>query len=230
MSVRGNRRGRRSGQNKSDSVGAYFGDAWDLAKRTATGLNEIRKLSLVERKYKEASASATYDRTTGTVVYLSGLDQGDNTITREGNSIKIQHFRLRYSLVHNASDTTGVTHRILVVRDLQNQGSAPGVGDIFDSGTLATSRAPLAFINFVNGSLQNKRFSIMYDKVHTTHPYKPIVADTWDSNHDCHVYFRGTDNSINSAGNGSYFLVAISSPTTNLPTILYNTRLEFTDN
>ncbi len=198
-----------------------------MAKRTANGLNEIRKLINVEQKFKEASGNPTYDRS-GTVVYLSGIDQGDSTITREGNSIKMQHFRLRFFLTHNASNTSGCAHRILIVRDLQNQGATITANDVLE--TVATSNAPNAFIDFTNGPLQNKRFGIVYDREFVTHPYRPILTENFVSNHDCHVYYRGTDSAVTAAGNGSYFLIAVCSDTTNLPSIVYNTRMEFTDN
>ena len=61
---------------KPDAVGEYFGDAWSLAKRTASGLNEIRKLINVEEKDLETvQASAGFD-TTGTVYSLSTIAQG----------------------------------------------------------------------------------------------------------------------------------------------------------
>lgn len=215
-------------RNGGGAVGNYFGDAWSLAKRTAVGLNEIRKLINVEQKFKEASASSTYDRS-GTVAYLSGLDQGDSTITREGNSIKMQTFRLRYFIKHNANQTSATCHRILIVRDMQNQGATITANDVMES--VGVSGAPLAFRDFTNGPLQNKRFAIVYDHQCITHPYKLGVDDAFVTNHDCHIYYRGTDSAVTSAGNGSYFLIALSSDTgADLPTLNYNARMEFTDN
>ncbi len=223
---RSNRRPRR--RNGGDSVGRYFGDAWSLAKRTAHGLNEIRKLINVEQKFKEQSATAqTYD-SSGYVDYLSGTDQGDSTITREGNSIKIQHVRLRLFIKHNSAVTEGITSRVLIVRDLQNAGATITANDVLEN--VGNARAPLAFRDFVNGPLQNKRFAIVYDQVFTTDPYHPIEKDVFETAHDCHVYYRGTSSSVASAGNGSYFLIAVSDIAANLPNITYNVRFEFTDN
>lgn len=229
---RNNRKGKRGrGRNsapKRDAVGAYASDAWSLAKRTALGLNEIRKLINVEQKFKEASGNPTYDRN-GTVVYLSGLDTGDSTITREGNSVKVQKFRLRFMISHNASVTGATNHRIMIVRDLQNQGATITANDVLE--TVGTSGAPNAFLDFVNGPLQNKRFGIVYDRQFVTDPYHLGRIENDVSSHDVHVYYRGTDSTVASAGNGSYFLVAVCSDTgANLPSLVYNTRLEFTDN
>lgn len=227
-SNRKGRRGNRRPQQQQNAVGAYASDAWSLAKRTALGLNEIRKLINVEQKFKETSTASTYD-SSGLIVYLSGTDQGDSTITREGNSIKIQKFRLRYFIKHNSSQTGATNHRIMVVRDLQNQGATITANDVLE--TVGTSNAPNAFVDFTNGPLQNKRFAIVYDHVLVTDPYH-LGRTVQDAiSHDVHVYYRGTDATVASAGNGAYFLVAVCSDTgANLPTIIGNTRFEFTDN
>lgn len=218
------RRSRRQGGN---SVGTYFGDAWSLAKRTAVGLNEIRKLINVEQKYSETSVNTTFN-SSGNVTYLSGISQGDDTINREGNSIKMQAIRLRYNLIHNSANSAGCTFRVMIVRDLQNQGATITMNDVLESVGSAT--APLAFTDFVNGPLQNKRFSIVYDQFGTLDIYNPTYSDSFVSTHDCHVYFRGGGATVASAGNGAYFLLVMSSETTNLPTVIANTRHEFTDN
>jgi len=226
--TRGGRRKPARGQGGADAVGAYASDAWSLAKRTALGLNEIRKLINVEQKFKETSGNPTYD-SNGTISYLSGVDQGDSTITREGNSIKVQKFRLRFFLKHNTSVTTATKHRILVVRDLQNQGATITANDVLE--TVGTSNAPNAFIDFTNGPLQNKRFAVVYDRSFVTDPYHLGRMEDDVNAHDVHVYFRGTDATVASAGNGAYFLVAVCSDSgANLPTLIYNTRFEFTDN
>jgi len=81
------RRSGRRGSSQEQAVGKYFGDAWSLAKRTATGLNEIRKLINVEEKVIQTdNASATFN-TTGTVYSLSTVVQGTDYDERVGNSI-----------------------------------------------------------------------------------------------------------------------------------------------
>lgn len=211
-----------------DAVGAYASDAWSLAKRTAYGLNEIRKLINVEQKFKEAGGSLTYDRN-GSVTYLSGLDQGDTTTTREGSSVKVQAFRLRYIAVHNGAITGPTNHRILIVRDMQNQGATFAASDVLE--TVGTSNAPNAFMDFTNGPLQNKRFAVVYDRQFMTDPNKLGVTESAVTSHDVHIYFRGTDSTVASAGSGSYFLIAVSGDTgANLPSLIFNTRFEYTDN
>jgi hypothetical protein len=223
----------RSRRNKraakaEDAVGKYASDAWSLAKRTALGLNEIRKLINVEHKFTEITGSTTFSNT-GAVVYVSGCSQGDTVAQRDGSSIKVQTLRFNYFLKHNANVTGGVPCRILVVRDMQNSGATITANDVLE--TVGISQAPLAFRDYTNGPLQNKRFAMVYDNHHVLHPYKPMVMETFVSNSDVHVYYRGTDATVNSAGNGSYFVIAVGADSgANLPEIFYSFRLEFTDN
>lgn len=198
-----------------------------MAKRTASGLNEIRKLINVEEKYLDNSGNPTFDRN-GTVAYVSGIQQGDGVTDREGNSVKVQSFALQFLITWNPASTSAVGCRILLVRDLQNQGATIAASDVLE--TVGSSTAPVTYIDYTNGPFSNKRFSIVYDKLLTVDQYNPITHDMFKSNHDCHVAYRGTTSAVASAGNGSYFLVAVSSDATNLPSIIYSTRMVYTDN
>jgi len=198
-----------------------------LAKRTANGLNEIRKLINVEEKYLDNSGNPTFDRS-GSVTYVSGIAQGDGVTDREGNSVKVQSFAIQYYVAWNTAATSPTCCRVLLVRDLQNQGATITASDVLE--TVGTSAAPVTYIDYTNGPFSNKRFSVVYDRVLTVDQYNPITHDVFKSTHDCHIAYRGTTSAVASAGNGSYFLVAVSSEPTNAPSIIYSTRMVYTDN
>ena len=197
-----------------------------MAKRTANGLNEIRKLINVEEKYLDNTGVPTFDRS-GNVTYVSGIQQGDGITDREGNSIKVQTFEMKYAVVMNAASTASVC-RVLVVRDLQNQGATITAGDVLE--TVGVSTAPQSALDYTNGMLSNKRFSIIHDEFFTLDTYNPTYTAQFKSNHDCHVQFRGTTSAVASAGNGSYFVVLVSSETVNTPQAYWCTRMVYTDN
>ena len=145
-------------------MGKYFGDAWSLAKRTAYGLNEIRKLVNVEEKIIGVnSASATFN-TSGTLYSLSTVGQGLDYNERVGNSIKLQSIDVRYRIFMNTSSGNTVV-RVIILRDLDGYGTAPAISDILQDG-VGTATAPLAEIDFLN----RKRFSILYDYTDTLSP------------------------------------------------------------
>ncbi len=220
---------RRTRNKRQDAVGTYFGDAWSLAKRTAVGLNEIRKLINVEQKFIDVNTAQTAGQS-GTVVYLTPVVQGDNISEREGDSIKVQSFRLLGTIRRDvaAGATVVEAFRLLVVRDLQNAAAAPLASDVLE--TVGTSSAPYQFLDFLNGAQLNKRFTVVYDTMQLLDLYHPIVSVDFSTNHDCHVMFRGTTSGTGSAGNGSYWLILVSSSTLTLPTFEGMTRLCFTDN
>ncbi len=114
------------------------------------------------------------------------------------------------------------------MRDLQNQGAAPTGADILE--TLGGSSPSIQFIDFINGSDLNKRFTVVYDEMVNLDLYHPSHTFEFKTTHDCHVFYRGTGSTVASAGNGSYFMLVVSDHSTNPSTLQMNTRIRFTDN
>lgn len=209
-------------------AGQYVSDAWSLAKRTALGLNEIRKLINVEHKFIDTNASSTANQS-GSVTYLVPIGQGDNISEREGDSIKVQRCSIMGTVSRGAAATSLYdTIRVLIIRDLQNAGVTPLASDVLE--TVGTAFAPYQSVDFISGSDLNKRFTIVYDELFVVDTDDPAVPFSFTSNHDCHTFFRGTTNTVASAGNGAYFLVAVSDATANVPSVNFSFRLLFTDN
>lgn len=197
-----------------------------MAKRTAYGLNEIRKLINVEEKFIDNNFTLSPDSVTGAVSYLTPVPQGDDIAQREGNSIKIQRFLAKGIVRWNSSATGPQAVRVLVVRDLQNPGATITVSDVLE--TIGTVSAPFQQLDFINK--QNGRFTVVDDQLFTVDQYNPIVPFEMNSAHDCHVFFRGGTNTVASAGNGAYFMLAVSDYAATVPVVISSTRLYFTDN
>lgn len=221
---RGARRPRRQG---GDSVGKYFGDAWSLAKRTAVGLNEIRKLINVEHKYVDTNTNSTTS-VNGVVTYLNGISQGDGISDRDGDSIRVLKFQLAGCVFRNNAATANETVRVLVVRDLQNQGAIVVGTDVLE--TLGTSLAPYQFVDMLNGHFYNNRFTIVYDELFAINANDSTAPFKFETSHPCHIAFRGTTNAVASAGAGAYFLIAISNTGSNTPFVDFSSRIIYTDN
>lgn len=221
---RGARRPRRRG---GDSVGKYFGDAWSLAKRTAVGLNEIRKLINVEHKYVDTNTNSTTS-VNGVVTYLNGIGQGDGISDRDGDSIRVLKFQLAGCVFRNNAATANETVRVVVVRDLQNQGAIIAGTDVLE--TLGTSLAPYQFVDMLNGHFYNNRFTIVYDELFAINANDSTAPFRFETSHPCHIAFRGTSNAVASAGAGAYFLIAISNTGSNTPFVDFSSRIIYTDN
>lgn len=209
---------RRQVKTSGDSVGKYASDAWSLAKRTAYGLNEIRKLINIETKIAEATGSAAID-TSGTVSSLSLIAQGLDYQNRIGDSIKLQRieFRLRWQV------GTGVATyvRTLLVRDLDNYGTKPTLGDVLQTVSILSPK------DYLNAD----RFSILYDELGTLNQSDTNSVSTFEMAHEGHIKYLGTTAADASNGKGSLYLMFLSNEAAgaNAPTVTLHTRIYYTD-
>ena len=178
-------RGRRERQ-QSDSVGKYFGDAWSLAKRTAVGLNEIRKLINVEEKVLQTDNTSATFNTTGTVYSLTTVAQGVDYDERVGNSIKLQRIQVNARIFMNTTSGNTV-FRFILFRDLDGYGTAPTTADLLETG-VGSATAPLALLNWN----KRARFSILFDERGTLSPQgERGTYISVDIPHEGHVFYLG---------------------------------------
>lgn len=197
-----------------------------MAKRTAIGLNEIRKLINTEEKYIDTYNSISATRT-GVVVYMNPMAQGDNITDRTGDSIKVQSVYAEATTYFNPAATNPQTVRFMVIRDLNNLGVLPSGSDVLaNAGSAYAVTAP---VNFINGKELNKRFSILHDEFVTLDQYNQTGTFSFKSNSDKHTYFRGTSAATTDAGNGAYFYLIFTDVASTTPTAYVSTRIVFTD-
>lgn len=218
------RQGRAKRGGNGDEVGKYFGDAWSLAKRTATGLNEIRKLINVEEKVIEVNYTSATFTTSGTLTSITSVVQGLDYNERVGTSIKLQNIEVNARIFMNTSSSNSV-YRFLIIRDLDGYGTLPTIASVLDDG-IGTSLAPLALKNFLN----RKRFSILFDEMGTLSPQgERGVYISARIPHEGHVLYLGTTAAAASDGKGTIYVLALSDETTNAPVLAFQSRVTFTD-
>jgi hypothetical protein len=222
-----NRRGRnqRSSTNSNstaNAVGTYAGDAWSLAKRTAVGLNEIRKLINIEEKYFDASGAGAIDYN-GLVTCMSQMVQGLDFANRIGDSIRLQHITLRATWSTNATPLS-TTVRCLIFRDLAQAGTIPTVANVLAvvGGTHIT--------DCMHTALNLQRFSILYDETLSV----SSVGDSqgfsfYDEAHNGHIRYLGTAAAAASNGLGSLYCLLCSDRIADLPNVSWTSRITYTD-
>jgi hypothetical protein len=193
-----------------------------LAKRTASGLNEIRKLINIEEKILDTSSASYVFDTTGNVTPMSLIAQGLDYNNRVGDSLKMQSLQLRYRVFRGGSATTSVV-RIMLIRDLDCQGATPTTAQILSA--VGTSQAPTSPLNWLN----RKRFAVLYDNLTTVTSTDIGFTDSISMAHEGHILFLGTTAAAASQGKGSLFVLAISDEATNYPSIAWQSRIIFTD-
>ena len=79
---RGKAKGKPVDRNRQE-VARFAGDAYDLARRSWSGLNQIRKLINIEEKFLDTSVSQNPDQS-GAMTCISQTAQGTTMNTRIG--------------------------------------------------------------------------------------------------------------------------------------------------
>lgn len=211
------------GGGTQKSVEKFAGDAYSLARRAISGLDQIRQLINIETKVFDLDISSQSISTTPTITYACGISQGTDIGGRVGDSIKVQSLSFTGRVVVNSSATFSCI-RVLLFRDMENNGAAPLASDLFEtsSGTV-TCRSPLNYLN-------RKRFSALYDNYLTldtasayTQPLRVSVPI------DKHINFRGTGATVSAAAEGSLFWCFVSDEVTNTPNVSVYLQMLYTD-
>lgn len=214
---RASQRGRRG---KGDAVATYASDAWSLAKRTAIGLNEIRKFINIETKFVDVNGNDTSAQA-GTVTYLNPIAQGTNLSDRIADSIRVQGL---WFAAAAAVNTNNSSLRIIIVKDNENGGAAPAGSDILQNA--GGAGAALSAYNYIN----RDRFTIVFDELMVLNTVSPPTdCLKYESSLNFHIKFRGTGATAASAAEGSLWLVTLTDLAATQPTLRYTMRVLYTD-
>lgn len=107
---------------------------------------------------------------------LNGIAEGTTAETRVGDEVKATSVQFRYNLSSPTSYTslavTNFLARVIIFWDRQANGSAPAVGDLL--ATDVVTEPLYSPYNYNN----NKRFKIVYDKMHRFMPQAGLTSST----------------------------------------------------
>jgi hypothetical protein len=159
--------------------------------------------------------------TTGTVIPLDTIGQGDNINQRSGDVIRITHLRFQITAYEPTANVSS-TWRLIIFSDSMASGAAPAVTDLLDS---AVFTAPYSGINW-----QRRRFRILHDKTHVLVGTQPNqeVTDIVDIPLKITRYYNDTTATSTNIGKNALFACVISS---NGTTSVYarNFQIRYTD-
>ncbi len=179
---------------------------------------------LINVEYKTITTGFTVDpNTTGAVVNLTAIAQGDDIANRQGNKIRAKYISVKGNVKINASATS--THlRMMIVRDNNGSTTQPAITDLYADAN--TFRANL---NKLGDPQSNSRFSILWDKfVMLDAVNLEQVPVSWTSSLDHHIFYSGTAST--DEGKGNLYLFISSSEATNDPSVTANAMVKFIDN
>jgi len=188
---------------------------------------EVRALRRLvhQPEEKNLDVNATLDPlTTGVLTLLTGISQGTDVGNRVGDVIKVTKISWMGRLALNPSVTSFSTVRMILIRDMENDGAVPSMADMLETiGGSAAVRSPINFLN-------RKRFSILWDQIFVLDPnthYSEILRGEIVLNKT--VRYRGTGNTVAAAAEGAMFWLTISDESANAPVMGAYTQLQFID-
>jgi hypothetical protein len=217
---RGNYNGSR-GSRFGRTVGSRVDNYVNFGSQVMRDLNSIRRFINTEVHFLDTVQTAVNMTSTPTFVLLNGMAIGDTSITRTGQSIKMDRLDLRFYMTGNITAVQTVS-RIIVVLDKQCNGAIFSATSLLNA---ATAVSPYT----VGG--QN-RFVILYDQTYalsTAGPLNMVQCLTLPANQ--HVeYNTGTAGDITDINTNSLYLLFLSDQATNVPILTAYLRLWFIDN
>ncbi len=181
----------------------------------------LKKLINVE--YHSITTAWTTDpNTSGSVVNLTAIAQGDDIANRQGRKIKLFSIRSQGSVRVNASSTR--SHgRSMIVRDNLGSTTQPAITDMFSSVALFLAGCPRK-----DDPQTNSRFTVILD-------YRYILEQEqsfkWVNHYHkigSHVTYTGTG--ATDEGKGNIYLFIASNEATNDPVQSVNTVVKYIDN
>mgnify|MGYP001276654597 CR=1 FL=1 len=159
------------------------------------------------------SANYTLD-TTPDITLLNGVSTGSDFTNRIGRRINVVAIQLRgwFNYAAAVSSQTPELARIMIIEDLQSNGVAPTVADIFNETTAPAT----SYMNLNN----RERFKVHHDSIvhlpawcSTTATQNTVALPTVDfyKRVNIPVIFEGTTAAVGSISSGAVYLVALSS-------------------
>lgn len=197
----------------------------DMAAKAMSGVNYLRKLINVERKFNDTVYAEAKQTTTPVITWISDISQGTDYNQREGLSVKLASLQFKGTVY--ASDTVsglGARYeslvRVIIFCDMEG-GSGFSAADLLEASTNINS--PL---NHTNG----KRFIVYHDKYYTVSSGGPSIKEVkvFRKNNE-HIRWS---NSTTGQREGHLYVLTMSDETVsdNEPSISWYARIRYIDN
>lgn len=218
------RRNYRRRYNRRRPRYGYFGK---FGSHASSGYRLARKaLSMLNVEYKDHTLQGTGSAITssGSILPLNLLIQGDTGSTRDGDSVKFTRLQFNSICVMHAS-ATNTQVRVIIVADHQTNGSQFVLSDILNDSTAGDNLvSPLNLVN-------KFRFRILFDKLYQMDSNgKRSFSIEYYKKLSSKCRYSGNAGTIADLPTLSYHLILLSSEATNTPAITYTARMRYIDN
>lgn len=181
-----------------------------------------------ELKYFDTGDVTTQPTNAGAIVSLSSIVQGDTDVDRDGNQVKVRKLLMRIYAVQADATITGPTRiRMMVFIDKQSNNVPPAVTDVLET---ASPQSPMN-LDF------RLRFKVLYDKVivlggtaasitggTSSLPAAKFLTVRKMLGNRKLVFPAAT----NEANTNNIYLLLLSDQATDVPDVIWNSRIRFT--
>ncbi len=194
--------------------------------RLSRRLNSIEKGKYKELKTHDIVPYTTAPTTTGVIIPLSAMGQGDTSLLREG--LQLQPRNLQYKLyfqIHADGAAVATNVRVMIFQDQEMHGDWPIPTDLLESDNTT------AFVEHDT----RPRFKIFRDFFVTLSKsgpnYSGFMKGIIKFGKHSKIWYQGTDSTEASQGKNSLFLYIVSNEAGagTAPITLIQTRLRFVD-
>lgn len=197
------------------------GSAFKIAKAALSGVKKLRRDR--ETKFVRFTSAANIPQVTSgaTAFYLSDIDQGDGSGTRDGAEVKPTSLFFRYGVRRAFTSTNEHDYvRIVVFRDNYAKGTVATLQQVFASISVF---APLNRINAA-------RFTVLYDKLHSLSDVGPgALTRKKYIRLSRTTKYNGTGGGSADADVNSYYLFAFSGLVDNFPVLNLDVVFNYKD-
>lgn len=217
------RRRRRSGRRRRRRTRRSSGGYISMAYKAFRMARYLKGLINVEFKRSDLTNISTSITGTPSILFLTGLAEGDDVTQRNGRSVLLKSSYLQAQLVLGTA--TSAVVRIIIFMDKVSNGTTPTALDLLQYTSTITS--PLNTDNAMN------RFKVLTDRRYQLDSQKnpqQWVKTYLKQNH--HLVYKGTTASSSDTVSGHLYMLLWSStlPSNSSITMEYTNRIMFVDN
>lgn len=193
--------------------------ALQLAKKAYTGVRYIKGLVNSEMYHHRLTGTAVNVTSTGAVVHLSGINQGDTSVTRTGNSVFCRGLVLRMRFAINATATTTFCRIMLVIDQQQVSDTDPSVTSVLQTADVLSTL-------HINQSGRYKILKSWLFSMDDARNQTRIIDHYQKLWH--HIRFNGAAST--DIQKGGMYLLYLSDQAVNYPVMDYESKLSYHDN
>ncbi len=184
----------------------------------------IRRLQMGHELNTHDFLLSTAPTTTGLISLISGMAQGDTSLTREGLKIQPKHLEWKFQINQHATSTAVPKHtavRIIIFRDVDQQGIIPTVAMLLEADTITA----------MPEHDTRPRFKILRDMTFILSGAGQIASFSKGIikfGKSAQIWYQGSAASIANMGKNNLFMYTVSDDA-NAPPVALQLRLRFTN-